>query len=165
MEGESSATSGYRLNYRLTATPPTAGVNPPSTCPITARLFGLYQECVDNGVWARVLYEARDRIEKLTFLKTAPPSHQPGQRPASDRRRARDKRRREAWAQKRRIRSQACPLLCGVEGEEATAVAAPTTAAAPAQAVNASPLCQLYAYTSGSSVEACKNSDGSRPLQ
>ncbi len=75
MEGESRATSGNRLNYRLTAMPTAAGANPPNTCPITARLLELYQECVENGVWAGVLYEARDGIEKLTFLrKKAPPS-------------------------------------------------------------------------------------------
>jgi hypothetical protein len=129
MEGESSATSGNRFNYRLTATPSAAGANLPNTCPITARLLQLYQECVENGVWARVLYKPRDGIEKLTFLcKKAPPSpRQHGRRPASERRRVRDKRRREAWAETRRTPSQACPLLSGSAGEEATAVAAPTT--------------------------------------
>jgi hypothetical protein len=64
----------------MTATPSAAGAKPPNTCSITARLLGLYQECVENGVWAHVLYEAQDGIEKLTFLhKTAPPSsRQPG---------------------------------------------------------------------------------------
>ncbi len=62
MEGESSATTGNRLNYRLTATPSAAGANPPNTCPITARLLEIYQECIENGVWAHVLYEARDGI-------------------------------------------------------------------------------------------------------
>jgi hypothetical protein len=80
MEGESSTISGSQLNYRLTTMPAAAGVIPPSTCPVTTRLLPLYQECVDNGVWARVLYEARDGREKLTFLrkKTPPPSRQPG---------------------------------------------------------------------------------------
>jgi hypothetical protein len=149
MEGESSATSGNRLNNRLTAAPPAAGVNTPNTCSITACLLELYQECVENGVWVRVLYKARNGTEKLTFLrKTSPPSSRPpGRRPASERRRARDKRRREAWAERRRTRSQtrppANPLPSGCGGGEATAVAAPTTAvvgaaAAPAQAVDAS---------------------------
>jgi hypothetical protein len=71
MEGESSAYSGSRLNYRLSATPAAAGAIPPSTCPVTTRLLALYQECVDNGVWARVLYEACDGIEKLTFPEDA----------------------------------------------------------------------------------------------
>jgi hypothetical protein len=55
MEGESSATSGSRLNYRLTATPSVAGVIMPATCPVTIRLLELYQEYMGNGVWARVL--------------------------------------------------------------------------------------------------------------
>jgi hypothetical protein len=80
MEGESSAISGSWPNYRLTATPATAGAIPPVTCPVTTRLLELYQECVDNGVWARVLYDSRGGIEKLTFLrkKTPPSSRQPG---------------------------------------------------------------------------------------
>jgi hypothetical protein len=51
-----------------------------STCPVTARLLELYQECMENGVWACVLYEAHDGIEKLTFLSkmTPPSSRQPG---------------------------------------------------------------------------------------
>jgi hypothetical protein len=56
MDGQSSATSGSWLNYRLT-TKPCSSVNPPTTCPVTARLLELYQECVENGVWASVLYE------------------------------------------------------------------------------------------------------------
>jgi hypothetical protein len=67
MEGENSATSGSWLNYKLTPTPYTAGAKLPTTCPATACLLELYQECMENGVWARVLYEARDGIEKLTF--------------------------------------------------------------------------------------------------
>jgi hypothetical protein len=56
MERESSAIIGTWLNYRLTAmSAATAGAIPPITCPVTARLLELYQECVDNGVWAQVL--------------------------------------------------------------------------------------------------------------
>jgi hypothetical protein len=68
MEGESTATSGSRLNYMLTKTPSSAGTNPPSTCPVTASLIELYRECVKNSVWVCVLYEAHDGIERLTFL-------------------------------------------------------------------------------------------------
>ncbi len=101
-----------------------------------------------------MLYEERDGIEKLTFLcKATPPTlRHPGRRPASERRHARDKRLREAWAERKIFRSQAYSLpRCSVV-EEATAVAALTTtvvgaAAAPAQAVIGSP-CQLNACTS-----------------
>jgi hypothetical protein len=80
MEEESSATNGSRLNYKLTATPSAAGANLPNTCPITARLLKLYQEGVENGVWTHVLFEPRDGIEKLTFLRKSvtPSSRHPG---------------------------------------------------------------------------------------
>jgi hypothetical protein len=78
MEWESSIASGSRLNYKLTTMPSTVGTIPLTTCLVTTCLLELYEECVDKGVWVRVLYEARDGIEKLTFLcKTMPPC-QPG---------------------------------------------------------------------------------------
>ncbi len=79
MEGESSATSGSQHNYRLTAMPSSAGTNPPTTCPVTTRLLEVYQECIENDVWVRVLYEGMERVEKLTFFhKLTPPLCQPG---------------------------------------------------------------------------------------
>ncbi len=124
-----------------------SGANLPTTCPFTTCLLELYQECMENSVWAHVLYEVWDGIEKLTFLlKAMPPSSRhPGWRPASERRRACDKRLREAWAERKRICSQACPLPRCSLVEEATAVAVLTTtvvaaAAAFAKAVIASPL-------------------------
>ncbi len=77
----------------------------------------------------------------------------------------RDKRRREAWAERRHIRSQAHPLPTDSVGEEATAVVAPTTmvvsaVATPAQAVNASP----PANTAGSPAETFEDSDRSCPI-
>jgi hypothetical protein len=71
----------------------------------------LHHECLDSGSWERVLYDAHDGMEKLTiFCKippaasiaapTQPPLAQPGC-PASSRRRACDRRRKEAWAEKR----------------------------------------------------------------
>jgi hypothetical protein len=58
--------------------------------------------------------------------------------------RARDKKCREAWAERRRNHFRARPLATVNEGGEATAVAAPSfalvqAAAAPARAVRASP--------------------------
>ncbi len=55
MEGESSATSGIRLNYRLTATPSAAGANLRNTCLVITHLLEPYQECVENGVCAYAL--------------------------------------------------------------------------------------------------------------
>ncbi len=102
---------------------------------------------MENSVWVHVLFEARDGIEKLTFLCTVTPPTliHPGRRPASERRHVCDKRLREAWAERKIFRSQAYPLpRCSVV-EEVTAVLAlsPTVVsatAAPAQAMIASPL-------------------------
>jgi hypothetical protein len=116
MGGDGSASGGCRLRNTtcLTATPSAAGRLPPTFSSVSSHLLDLYRECVDNGGWARVIYDARGGMEKLIFIRkvqpmpapaaSAPP-HKPG-RPASDRRRARDKRRREAWAERRRNRSQ-----------------------------------------------------------
>jgi hypothetical protein len=121
MKGESSAINESWLNYRLTATSAAAGSISPATCPVTTHLLELYQECVDNGVWVRVLYKAHGGIEKLTFLckKTSPPSSsQPRRRLASKRRCTCDKRCREAWAERSRNRSWAYPLATvNVRGE------------------------------------------------
>ncbi len=117
MGGDGSATGGCRQQQQqtyLTATPPAAGRLPPPPRPVTSRLLKLYHECVDNGGWARVLYDSRDSLEKLTIIRSIPPAptivapsekRKPG-RQASDRRQARDRRRREAWADRRLHRSQ-----------------------------------------------------------
>jgi hypothetical protein len=116
MGGEDSAPGGSRLRDAtcLTATPSAAGRTPPPTCSVTSRLLDLYRDCMDSGSWARVLYDACGGLEKLIFIRkiepvsapaAAAPPHKNG-RPASARRRAHDKRRREAWAERRRNRSQ-----------------------------------------------------------
>jgi hypothetical protein len=83
MEGESSATCGSHLIYNQTSHAPSAGESPPSTCSFTTCLLELYQECMDNGGWASVLYEVCGRIEKLSLIckkplaapVTTPPYH------------------------------------------------------------------------------------------
>jgi hypothetical protein len=60
------------------------------------------------------MYDARGGMEKLIFIRKVQPTPAPAALapprkpgcPASDRRRARDKRRRETWAERRRNRSQ-----------------------------------------------------------
>jgi hypothetical protein len=104
MGGDGSASGGSRQQPQqnalyLTATPPAAGRLPPPLRSVTSRLLELYHECVDNGGWARVLYDARGGLEKLTLIRNiqpaptvAAPTEQckPGCQ-ASDRRRARDR--------------------------------------------------------------------------
>ncbi len=77
----------------LTATPTAADRISLFTCPVTTWLLELFQECVDNGNWMRLLYEMHGGIEKLTFIHkiaarlTIPPSScQPVWRPACERR-------------------------------------------------------------------------------
>jgi hypothetical protein len=113
MGGDGSASSGSRQCNAtcLTATPSAASRLLPPLSSVTSRLPDLYRECVDNGGWASLLYNAQFIFIRKTQLVPspavpAPPQpHKPG-RPASERRRAHDKQRREAWAERRRIRSQ-----------------------------------------------------------
>jgi hypothetical protein len=118
MGGDGSAPGGsrHRNITCLTATPSAAGRLPPPIRSVSSRLLDLYHECMDSGGWARVLYDARGGMEKFLFIRkieptpapTVPaPLHKHGC-PASDRRRARDKQRREAWAARRRNCSQSC---------------------------------------------------------
>ncbi len=116
MGGNGSAPGGcwQRNTTCLTATPSAAGRLPPPLRSVSSRLLDLYHECVVNGIRARALCDARGRTEKFIFIrKTEPmpaltvlvPPCKHGH-PASDRRRARDKRRREGWAERKRNRSQ-----------------------------------------------------------
>jgi hypothetical protein len=118
--------------------------------PVTTRLLELYQEHVDNGGWARVLYEARGRIDKLTLSQNSSSCGHPSftspawtmtgkQEEASMRQEVQGGLGRE---EEYSICSQALPL--STTGEEETAVAALTitvvdVAAAPAHTMNASP--------------------------
>jgi hypothetical protein len=139
MGGDGSATGGCRQQHNaryLTATLSSAGRLSPPVRSVTSRLLELYHECVDNGDWARVLYDTRDGLEKLTIIRIIPPTPAPNTaappakrkpgRQASDRRRARDRRRREAWAERRRFRSQS-RLQTPSIAEPTSATAEPAT--------------------------------------
>jgi hypothetical protein len=80
MGGDGSATGGYRQQHNacyLTTTPSAAGRLPPPLHSVTSRLLDFYHECVDNGGWVRVLYDARDGLEKLTIIRRIPPPPTP----------------------------------------------------------------------------------------
>ncbi len=82
-----------------------------------------------------MLYDTRDGLEKLTIVcriqltpaptTAAPPATRKPGRQASTRRRERDRRRREAWAERRIQRSQ--PSLPTPEADKITATAEPAT--------------------------------------
>jgi hypothetical protein len=147
MGGDSSATDGCRQQQKaryLTVTPSAAGRLPPPLRSVSSRLLDFYHECVDNGGWARVLYDARDGLEKLTIIRriqptpapstAAPPATRKPGRQASARRRECDKRRREAWAERRTHRSQ--PSLHTPATDEISATAEPATSSQAAPAAN-----------------------------
>jgi hypothetical protein len=144
MSGDGSATGGCRQQQNaryLTATPSAVGRLPPPLRSATSRLLDFYHECVDNGGWARVLYDARDGLEKLIIIRKIPPTpapttaaphakRKPG-RQASDRRRARYIRMREAWAERRLYRSQPRLHTLTAKDTSATAELATTGQAVP----------------------------------
>ncbi len=150
MGGDSSATGWCRQqpNARyLTITPSAAGRLPPPLRSVSSRLLDFYHECMDNGGWARVLYDTRDGLEKLTIIRriqptpapttAAPPATRKPVRQASARRWERDRRRREAWAERRIHRSQ--PSLPIPEADEISATAEPATSGQAAPSANTLP--------------------------
>ncbi len=150
MGGDGGTTGGCRQqpNARyVTVTPSAAGRPPPPLRSVSSCLLDFYHECVDNGGWARVLYDTRDGLEKLTIVlriqptpapttATPPATRKPG-RQASARMRERDRRRREAWAERRIHRSQ--PSLPTPEADEISATAEPATSGQAAPLANTPP--------------------------
>jgi hypothetical protein len=150
MGGNGSATGGCRQQFNaryLTVTPSAAGRLPPPLRSVSSRLLDFYDECVDNGGWATVLYDTRDGLEKLTIIRriqptpaptiAAPPATRKPGRQASARRRERDRRRREAWAERRTHRSQSSLPI--PEADEISATAEPATSGQAAPSANTLP--------------------------
>ncbi len=79
---------------RLPHCPQPAG----SLHPVTSRLLDLYHECVDSSGWARVLYDIRGGMEKLTIFCKIPPPPPPTVADPPSCKPGRQGRRREAWA-------------------------------------------------------------------
>ncbi len=149
MGGDGSASGGCRQynNTCLTAMPSAACRLPPPLCSVTSCLLDLYRKCMDNGGWARVLYDSRGGMEKFIFIWKIQPSLSPTvpapllpNKPgclASERRWSRDKRRREAWAERRCNRSQ--PRL-HTQSMEDEVIARPATTGIATSPVATSPL-------------------------
>ena len=75
--------------------------NRTSTTPYSAAalLQEIYQECVGKGCWARLVRETRRGVETVTLScrEFHSPAKQRKRKPANEKRKARDRRRREAW--------------------------------------------------------------------
>jgi hypothetical protein len=73
--GNNSSTSGRRRQqHSLTMTLSAAGRAPLPLHPVTSHLMDLYHECIDNGGWARVLYDVHGGMEKLTIIRKILPA-------------------------------------------------------------------------------------------
>jgi hypothetical protein len=159
MDGNGSANGGCSQQHNaryLTATSSAASRLPPPPAQLPPASW-TSTTSADNGGWARVLYDTRVGLEKLTIIRRIPPlpapntttppaKRKPGHQ-ASDRRRARDRRRREAWAKRRRHSSQS-RLHTPSKAEAISATAEPFTAepftAEPATAEPATPSTAEY---------------------
>jgi hypothetical protein len=141
MLGVGSANGWSWVHYTtcLTATPSAASMTLPPPCSVTSHLLELYRECVDNSGCVRLMCKARSGLKKLTFFlklpsatPVVPPPHPHWKFSASARRREHDRRRREAWLERRK--NQPLPP---VASPPATAVECPAGAGpAPAALVS-----------------------------
>jgi hypothetical protein len=96
IDGSTSGGCQQQQSANLTTMPSAAGRSPPPLHPVTSHILELYNECTDNGGWARWLYVVHCGMEKLIIIRKIPPAptvaapplpRKPG-RPASKRRRA-----------------------------------------------------------------------------
>ncbi len=76
-EGDSSATSGSQLNYRMTAMSSTAGCPPPPSNSIVNRLLEFCQEFLESCSWVRMVFEACGGVKCLSLSRKPSPSATP----------------------------------------------------------------------------------------
>ncbi len=68
-DGSTSGESRQRNATCLISTPSAASRLLPPLCSVTSHLKELDRKCVEEGGWARVLYNANGGMEKLTFIR------------------------------------------------------------------------------------------------
>jgi hypothetical protein len=132
--GVSSASGWNQPIYEMTATLSTASTPLPSHPLAVHRLLEIYQECLENGDSVKVSLDMHGGVERLPLsLKLPPPCQTPVSQPLTcqrgkpvNERRSRDKRRREAWIERRQIRSLSDPLHHAVVETAATTSLAST---------------------------------------
>jgi hypothetical protein len=109
---------------------------------MSTRLLGVYRQCVERGIWARIQLETRGGVEEVTFScsETAVFPKKTKKRPPNARRQQYNRERREAWLNKQKIHASgsgttsAASATAAAKGAAATkptaeAAAAKTTAA------------------------------------
>jgi hypothetical protein len=109
---------------------------------MSTRLLGVYRQCVERGIWARIQLESRGGVEEVTFScsETAVFPKKTKKRPPNARRQQYNRERREAWLNKQKIHASgsgptsAASATAAAKGAAATkptaeAAAAKTTAA------------------------------------
>jgi hypothetical protein len=115
---------------------------PAASPAMSTRLLGVYRQCVERGIWARIQLETRGGVEEVTFscCETAVFPKKTKKRPPNARRQQYNRERREAWLNKQKIPASgsgptsAASATAAAKGAAATkptaeAAAAKTTAA------------------------------------
>jgi hypothetical protein len=100
---------------------------------VAARLHEIYRECLEHSSWARIVLETSR--ERISFSCRKPPTVSPFQqqgrkRPATAKKRERNRRRLEEWLERRNHRSQTSPSAAAAE-VTSYATAAATAALKP----------------------------------
>jgi hypothetical protein len=84
----------------------------PAASPATStHLLGVYRQCVERGIWARIQLESRGGVEEVTFWcsETTAAERKTKKRPPNARRQQYNRERREAWLKERKGASGSGP--------------------------------------------------------
>jgi hypothetical protein len=102
---------------------------------MSTHLLGVYRQCVERGIWARIQLESRGGVEEVTFScrETAVFPKKTKRRPPNARRQQYNRERREVWLNKqKRHASEPGPIAgaSSIAAAKATAATKPRTEAA-----------------------------------
>jgi hypothetical protein len=105
---------------------------------MSTRLLGVYRQCVERGIWARIQMESTGGVEEVTFscTETTVFPKKIKKRPPNARRQQYNRERREAWLNKQKIhasRSGPTSAVSATAAAKAAAATKPTAEAAAAK--------------------------------
>jgi hypothetical protein len=103
---------------------------------LSTRLLGVYRQCVERGIWARIQLETRGGVEEVTFScsETAVFPKKTKKRPPNARRQQYNIERREAWLNKQKIHASGSGPTSAASATAAARGAAATKPTAEAAA-------------------------------